>query len=172
VFMRFAYLSVSRGFAALRLFAMSDREKDVEILALRHQLTVLQRQLGGERPRFRPEDRAFLAALLSGLPWQALRRIRLVVSPDTVLRWHRDLIRRRHCACRECHPPSSEADGGTARGSPLLLRLAYLAVTHAFAAVRLLPMSDREKDVEILVLRHQVAVLDRQLGGRKVTFTP
>jgi hypothetical protein len=40
---------------------MTDGEKDVEILALRHQLTVLQRQLGNQRPRLRPEDRAFLA---------------------------------------------------------------------------------------------------------------
>jgi hypothetical protein len=54
----------------------------------------------------------------------------------------------------------------------VLLRLAYLAVTHAFAAVRLLPLSDREKDAEILVLRHQIAVLERQLGGRKVRFSP
>jgi hypothetical protein len=50
--MRFAYFAVSHAFAAMRLLPMSDREKDVEILALRHQLTVLQRQLGGERPRF------------------------------------------------------------------------------------------------------------------------
>ena len=70
---RFAYLAVSQAFAALRLLPLSDREKDVEILALRHQLTVLQRQLGDERPRFRPEDRAFLAALLSGLPRQVLQ---------------------------------------------------------------------------------------------------
>ncbi|MEV0615401.1 hypothetical protein AB0I81_18935 [Nonomuraea sp. NPDC050404] len=47
----------------------------------------------------------------------------------------------------------------------MLLRLAYLAVTNAFAALRLLPMSDRDKDTEILVLRHQVMVLERQLGA-------
>lgn len=41
----------------------------------------------------------------------------------------------------------------------MLLRLAYLALTNAFAASRLLPMSDREKDMEILLLRHQIAVL-------------
>ena len=43
---------------------MTDREKDVGILALRHQLAVLQRQIGDHRPRLRPEDRALLAALL------------------------------------------------------------------------------------------------------------
>ena len=107
---RFAYLAVSQAFAALRLLPLSDREKDVEILALRHQLTVLQRQLGDERPRFRPEDRAPLAALLSGLPRQVPRQIRLLVAPDTVLRWHRDLIRRRHCGCRQIIRPGRDGD--------------------------------------------------------------
>ncbi|WP_369257051.1 hypothetical protein [Streptomyces sp. R35] len=40
----------------------------------------------------------------------------------------------------------------------MLLRLAYLAATHVFAALWLLPMSDRAKDAEILALRHQLAV--------------
>ncbi|SFR29169.1 Integrase core domain-containing protein [Lentzea waywayandensis] len=75
---------------------MTDREKDVEILALRHQLAVLQRQLGCQRPRLRPEDRALFAALLVPLARATLRRLRLLVSPDTVLRWHRDLMKRRH----------------------------------------------------------------------------
>ncbi len=96
--LRLAYLAVTNAFAALRLLPMSDRDKDVEILALRHQLSVLERQLGTARPKFTPEDRAFLAALLHRLPKQALRRLRLLVHPDTVLRWHRDLIRRRHAA--------------------------------------------------------------------------
>jgi hypothetical protein len=51
--------------------------------------------------------------------------------------------------------------------------LAYLTVTNAFAALRLLPVSDRDKDVEILVLRHQIAVLERQLGAdTRVRFAP
>ena len=51
---RLAYLAVSKAFTVLRLLPMSDREKDVEILALRHQISVLQRQLGATRPRFEP----------------------------------------------------------------------------------------------------------------------
>lgn len=93
---RFAYLAVSQALAALRLLGVTDREKDVEILALRHQLTVLQRQLGDQRPRLRPEDRTLLAALLAPLARATLRRLRLLVRPDTVLRWHRDLVKRRH----------------------------------------------------------------------------
>ncbi|MFH8483986.1 integrase core domain-containing protein [Streptomyces longisporoflavus] len=100
--LRLAYLTVTNTFAALRLLPLSDRDKDAEILALRHQITVLERQLGTDRFKFTPTDRAFLAALLIPLPRQALRRLRLLVRPDTVLRWHRDLIRRRHS--RRCQP--------------------------------------------------------------------
>src|SRR4051812_22945494 len=77
---------------------MGDRDKDVETLALRHQITVLERQLRGKRVRFTAPDRAFLAALLHRLSPEALLRMRLLVRPDTVLRWHRDLVRRRHAA--------------------------------------------------------------------------
>jgi hypothetical protein len=96
VLARFAYLAVTHAFAALWLVPLTDREKDVEILALRHQLTVLQRQLGNQRPQLGPEDRALLAALLKPLSRATLRRLRLLVSPDTVLRWHRDLVNHRH----------------------------------------------------------------------------
>jgi len=77
---------------------MSDRDKDVEVLALRHQITVLERQLSGTRARFTAPDRAFLAALLHCLMPEALRGMRLLVRPDTVLHWHRDLTRCRYAA--------------------------------------------------------------------------
>lgn len=96
VLLRLAYLGVTNAFAVLRLLPMSDRDKDVEILALRHQITVLERQLIGQRVRFDAGDRAFLAALLHRLPTHALRQMRLLVRPDTVLRWHRDLVARQH----------------------------------------------------------------------------
>jgi putative transposase len=65
-----------------------DRSKDVEILVLRHQLAVLQRQIS--RPRFEPDDRAILAALA-----RVLGRDRwsiFLVRPDTILGWHRRLV--------------------------------------------------------------------------------
>jgi hypothetical protein len=46
----------------------------------------------------------------------------------------------------------------------VLLRLAYLGVTNVFASLRLLSLGDRDKEMEILALRHQIAVLERQLG--------
>jgi transposase len=96
VLVRFTYLAVSQVFAALWLLRMTDREKAVEILVLRHQLAVLRRQLGDQRPRLRSEDRALLAALFVPLGRATLRRFRLLVSPDAVLRWHRDLMKCRH----------------------------------------------------------------------------
>ncbi|MEU5030629.1 helix-turn-helix domain-containing protein [Streptomyces milbemycinicus] len=57
---------------------------------------VLERQLGRDRVRFAPSDRAFLAALLHRLPRDVLCGVRLLVRPDTVLCWHRDLLARRH----------------------------------------------------------------------------
>jgi len=58
---------------------------------LRHQLAVLRRR--GERPRLKPADLAFIAALARLLPHQ--RRHRLGVTPQTLLRWHRELVRRK-----------------------------------------------------------------------------
>jgi hypothetical protein len=52
----------------------------------------------------------------------------------------------------------------------VLLRLAYLAITNVFALLRLLPRSDRDKDAEILVLRQQLAILQRHLDGQKIRF--
>lgn len=54
----------------------------------------------------------------------------------------------------------------------MLLKLAYLGVTNALILLRLLPMSDREKDAEILALRHQITVLERQLGKNRVRSLP
>jgi putative transposase len=102
VLLRLAYLTVTNAFAALRLLPVGNRDKDVEILALRHQITVLERQLGADRVQFAPEDRALFAALLAPLPGGVLRRLRLLVRPDTVLRWHRDLMNQRHA--RTCRP--------------------------------------------------------------------
>jgi hypothetical protein len=52
----------------------------------------------------------------------------------------------------------------------VLLRLAYFVVTNTVTLLRVLPMSDRDKDIEILALRHQLLILQRQVGTP--TFTP
>jgi putative transposase len=96
VLLRLAYLGVTNVFALLRLLPRSDHDKDTEILVLRHQLGVLQRQVGDQRVRFHPADRALLAALLHPVRRPVLQRLRLLVRPDTILRWHRDLLARHH----------------------------------------------------------------------------
>ena len=99
--LRLAYLGLTNTFTLLRLLPMTDRDKDIEILVLRQQIAVLQRQLGDTKVRFSPADRALLAALLHRLPRRTLDKLRLLVRPDTILRWHRDLLRRRHASSSE-----------------------------------------------------------------------
>src|SRR5215472_3602587 len=92
VSLRFAYLTVLRVFGWLALLPRSDRAKDAEILILRHQVAVLQRQVRG--PRLSWAGRAVLAALARLLPGSQLRQLRLIVSPRTLLRWHARLVRK------------------------------------------------------------------------------
>jgi putative transposase len=94
VLLRLSYLAVTSMFTVIRLLPVSGTEKDIEILALRHQLAILQRQI--DKPRLTGTDRVFLAALLHRLPKVRLRQLQLIASPDAILRWHRELIRRRH----------------------------------------------------------------------------
>jgi len=74
VLLRLAYLGVTNALAMLRLLPMTDHAKDGEILVLRHQITVLQRQLAGERIRFGRSDPAILTALLHRLPRAVIAR--------------------------------------------------------------------------------------------------
>jgi hypothetical protein len=108
VLLRLVCLALTHTFALLCLLPMSDREKDVEILALRHQLLVLQHKVG--KPTFTGTDRAVLAGLLHHLPMDKLRHLLLLVRPDTLLRRHRDLLKRHHAATcmpkRRGRPPT------------------------------------------------------------------
>jgi putative transposase len=84
------YVVACRLFELVVLLARGQRTKELEILVLRHELSVLRRQVS--RPRFEPRDRLVLAALSRVLPrrwWQAF-----LVRPETLLRWHSRLVAR------------------------------------------------------------------------------
>jgi putative transposase len=88
----FVYWSLRRLLELVVLRFRSDREKEIEILVLRHQLRVLERQVG--RPQLTQADRALLAAFTRVLPRAGWTRS-LFVTPGTLLRWHRELVARR-----------------------------------------------------------------------------
>ena len=93
--MKLIFLVVTR---VVSLLGLSRREwwwKDAEILMLRHQLAVAGRERPGVRARLTWPDRALLALLAGTLPIDRLAAMRLVVTPGTILRWHRDIVRRR-----------------------------------------------------------------------------
>jgi transposase len=95
--LRFVFLLITRAAAWLRLSQRKEAWKTAEILILRHQLAVLQRRQP-RRPTVTWADRALLAALLSVIPNARRHGLRLLVTPDTILRWHRDIVRRRWAA--------------------------------------------------------------------------
>jgi hypothetical protein len=81
----------------LRLSRCEEAWKTSEILILRHQLSVMQRK-HPHRLKLNWADRALLAALLSVMPKARRQGLRLLVTPETILRWHRDIVRRRWAA--------------------------------------------------------------------------
>jgi putative transposase len=86
----FLYVLAWRLFELVVLLARRERSKEIEILVLRHELSILRRQV--RRPQFAPRDRLLLAALSRGLPrcsWPSF-----LVTPETLLRWHRQLVAR------------------------------------------------------------------------------
>jgi transposase len=88
-----------RRLVALAVGPSDWRTDEVEVLVLRHQLSILRRQVG--RPRLRHRDRLFMSALSRVLPrdrWSSF-----VVRPQTLLRWHRELVRRKW-TCRHRSP--------------------------------------------------------------------
>ena len=93
--LKLIFLIVSRAVSLLRLSRRESWWKDGEILMLRHQLSVALRERSRAHSRLTWPDRAWLALLAGTLPIDCLAAMRLIVTPGTVLRWHRDILRRR-----------------------------------------------------------------------------
>lgn len=111
------YLLARRLVALLVLRARTDVSKNVEILVLRHDVSVLRRQVS--RPRLRPADRAVLAALSAALP--RMRWSVFFVQPKTLLRWHRELVARQwtYPAGHQATRPTTHGPGSARAGAPL-----------------------------------------------------
>jgi len=93
--LKLVFLIVTR---AVSLLGLSRRErwwKDAEILMLRHQLAVAERERPRAHSRLTWPDRAWLALLAGAVPAERLAAMRLIVIPGTILRWQRDIVRRR-----------------------------------------------------------------------------
>jgi hypothetical protein len=88
VSLRLLYLIFSQLLSWLTLLPRTPSSKDIELLVLRHEVAVLRR--ANPKPRLNWADRALLAALIRHLP--AVLRGQCVVTPATVLRWHRRLV--------------------------------------------------------------------------------
>ncbi|WP_194910537.1 helix-turn-helix domain-containing protein [Catenulispora rubra] len=93
--LKLIYLLMTRLFTWIRLTSRDATAKNVEILMLRHQLAVAQRRDPDLARKLTWTDRAWLALLAGLLHNGRLPQIRLIVTPGTILRWHRDLLRRR-----------------------------------------------------------------------------
>jgi transposase InsO family protein len=112
VAVRLLYLIFRQLMAWLGLLARSAQSKNAEILVLRHEVAVLRRQVS--KPRLSWADRAVFAALTQLL--SRVCRLHRIVTPATVLRWHRDLVKRRWTQ------PRGHRSGGR-RTAPELCRL-------------------------------------------------
>jgi putative transposase len=93
--LKLIFLVVTRAVSVLGLSRREAWRKDAEILMLRHQLAVALRERPRVHSRLTWPDRAWLALLAGTLPAGRLAAMRLIVTPATILRWHRDIVRRR-----------------------------------------------------------------------------
>ena len=106
---RLLYLIVNRLLSWWILLGRTSTSKDIEILILRHEIAVLRRT--NPRPRLDWSDRALFAALIRRLP-PVLRGHRLI-TPATVLRWHRRLVTHKWT-----YPTAAVAQPSTTRSLP------------------------------------------------------
>ena len=154
------------AFRLLALRLRSSEYKELEILVLRHELVIARRQLG--RPRPTAADRTLLAALSRALPrlaWAAF-----VVSPKTLLCWHRRLVRR-HWTYDRRGPGRPPLD---AELQSLVLRLARENPRWGYRRIvdelRKLGLRVSATSVRSLLKRHEVPSVPRRSGPSWQTF--
>jgi putative transposase len=142
-------------------------ERDIELLVLRHQVKVLQRQV--KRPRLNRLDRVLLAAASTGLPrgsWPSF-----MVRPETLLRWHRELVRRKWTFRRTGHPGRPPVDVET---RDLVIRLGRENPRWGYQRIRgellKLGISVSATTVRTILLRHGLDPAPRRGGPTWTEF--
>jgi putative transposase len=154
------YGLVRRVVELVRIHRMDDAAKNAEILVLRHQLAVLRRQVA--RPRLTWSDRALIAALAKLVPRE--RWAAFLVTPETILRWHRALVRRRWTyPHRQVGRPSLPAETvelivRLARENP---RWGYLRIV---GELRKLGVTVSKTSVAAVLRRHRLPPAPRRSG--------
>jgi putative transposase len=156
-----AYLVVRRLFELVVLVSRSTSSKELEILVLRHEVSILRRP--GQRPRLRQADRVLLTALSRSLPrytWGVFS-----VSPRTLLRWHQRLVARRWTYPRR-RPGRPPIDGEVQR---LVLRLARENVTWGYRRIvgelLTLGFAIAPSSVRAILIRHRLPPAPERDGG-------
>ena len=158
-------------FLVARLLGAGSRlqqdEKDVELLVLRHQVKVMQRQV--KRPRLRRLDRVLLAAASRAMPrglWSSF-----VVRPETLLRWHRELVRKKWTYKRRERPGRPPIEPQV---SALILRLGRENPRWGYQRIRgeLLKLGIRVSatTVRTILLRHGLDPAPRRAGPTWTEF--
>jgi putative transposase len=112
--LRFVFLLITRVVAWLRLWQREEAWRITEILILRHQFAVLERRQPC-RPKLNWADRPLLAILLGVIPRARRHGLRLLVAPDTTVRWHRDIVGRRWAARSTLGKTGRPPPDGTSR---------------------------------------------------------
>jgi hypothetical protein len=155
VLLEIVYLLVCRvpGFAVLVF--RRDLTKDAELLALQHENAVLRRQV--KRIRYEPADRVWFTAPAQLIPRRRWAGV-FPVTPATLLAWHRRLTARKYDTCKRRKPGRPPAVRSSVCPS------AVLDHGRVFGWLVLLGRSQASKDAEIMMLRHEVRVLRRQVA--------
>ena len=162
----FFYVAFVRILQLVRISRGGQQDLAIEVVMLRHEVAVLRRQV--TRPALQPSDRALLAGLSRLL--SAARRGRFFVQPETLLRWHRDLVRRKWTYSHR-KPGRPPIPAGTVT---LVLRLARENPTWGYRrihgelttmGVRLAPSS-----VWTILRRHGIEPTPRRLGQTWAEF--
>jgi putative transposase len=147
----FVYVALCRLLQLVVLLCRSERSTELEILLLRHELAILRRR--SRRGVVRPVDRAILAALARPLPRSAWAS--LSVRPATLLRWHRQLVRRRWTYPHRRPPGRPSLDR---RNQALFLRLPRQNPSWGYRRIvgelRGLGISTSATSVRTILIRH------------------